>query len=371
MNVGVLKEDFRKEGRVALIPATVKALISRGHSVFVESEAGIKSRFQNEDYIREGAQVVYSSHEIFGRSDIVLKVAPPSLDEYRNMKEGQIVFSAFNLAVARPEVIKLLLDKHITTIAYEIIQEDNGTLPILLPMSEIAGQMSILAASQYLQSNHEGRGTLLGGIAGVPPAMVVILGAGVAGTCAARTAIGLGAQVIMLDKDINRLRRIGELFQRRVITSVSNQYNIEKAVRFADVLIGAVLVPGQRAPVLVKREMVRKMRPKTIIIDISIDQGGCVETSRPITIYDPPYLEENVLHYPVPNMPAMVSRTATYALSNAFLSYLLQIVEMGVENAVRKNRALFRGVYTHKGFLVNKNLSEGFHLPFKSLQSIL
>lgn len=371
MNVGVLKEDFKKEGRVALIPATAKALVSRGHSVFVESEAGIKSRFRDEDYIREGAQIVYSSDEIFGRSDIVLKVAPPSMNEYQKMKEGQIVFSAFNLAVARPEVIKLLLDKHITAIGYEIIQEDNGTLPILLPMSEIAGQLSILSASQYLQSNYEGRGVLLGGIAGVPPAMVVILGAGVAGTCAARTAIGLGAQVIMLDKDINRLRRIGELFQRQVITSVSNQYNIEKAVRFADVLIGAVLVPAQRAPILVRREIVREMRPKSIIIDISIDQGGCVETSRPITIYDPPYIEENVLHYPVPNMPAMVSRTATYALSNAFLSYLLQIVEMGIENAVRKNGALFRGVYTYKGFLVNKNLSEGFHLPFKSLQSIL
>jgi len=371
MNVGVLKEDFQKEGRVALIPATVKALVLRGHSVFVESNAGIKSRFQDEDYIKEGAQIVYSSDEIFGRSDIVLKVAPPTLEEYQKMKEGQIVFSAFNLAIARPEAIKILLNKHITAIGYEIIQEDNGTLPILIPMSEIAGQMSILSASQYLQSNYEGRGVLLGGIAGVPPAMVVILGAGVAGTCAARTAIGLGAQVIMLDRDINRLRRIGELFQRRVITSVSNRYNIEKAVKFADVLIGAVLVPGQRAPILVKREMVRAMRPKSIIIDISIDQGGCVETSRPITIYDPPYLEENVLHFPVPNMPAMVSRTATYALSNAFLSYLLQIVEMGIERALQENHALFRGVYTYKGFLVNKNLSEGFHLPFKSLESIL
>ncbi len=371
MTIGVLKEDFKKEGRVALIPAAVKALISRGHSVFVQSEAGTGSRFHDEDYVKEGAGIVYTEDEIFGRSDIVLKIAPPIRSDYEKMQEGQIIFSAFNLAIAHPENVKILLDKKITAIGYEVIQEDDGSLPILLPMSEIAGQLSIISASQFLQSNYGGRGVLLGGLAGVPPAIVVILGAGVSGTCAARTAIGLGAQVIMLDKNINRLRRIGELFQRQVITSVSNQYNIEKAIKFADVLIGAVLVPGQRAPILVTRGMVAQMRHNSIIIDISIDQGGCVETSRPITIFDPPYIEENVLHFSVPNMPAMVSRTAAYALSNASFSFLLEVVDKGPGNAIRENKALANGVYTFGGFMVKKDLAQGFQLPFKNLNALL
>ena len=371
MNIGVLKEDFRREGRVALIPATVKALVTRGHAVFVENGAGEKSRFANEDYVKQGATIVYSPDEIFGRSDIVLKVAPPVREEYEKMRPGQIIFAAFGLPIVRRELVESLLEKQITAFGYEVIQEDDGSLPILLPMSEIAGQLSIISASHFLQSNYGGRGVLLGGVAGVPSATVVILGAGVAGTCAARTAIGLGAQVIMLDKNINRLRRINDLFERRVITVVSNRYNIEKAVRFADVLIGVIMVQGRRSPTLVTREMVRQMRPKSIIIDISIDEGGCVETSRPITIYDEPYLEENVLHYPVPNMPAMVSRTATYALSNAFLGYLIELVENGLKGALQKNTALRRGVYTYKGFLVKESLARSFELPFREIEKLL
>ncbi len=371
MNIGVLKEDFLREGRVALIPATVKALVSRGHAVFVEDGAGEKSRFGNEDYRKLGANIVYTADEIFGRSDIVLKVAPPTREEYQKMKPEQIVFAAFGLPIVRKELVESLLTKKIAAFGYEAIQENDGSHPILLPMSEIAGQLSIISASHFLQTNQGGRGILLGGVAGVPSATVVILGAGVAGTCAARTAIGLGAQVIMLDKNINRLRRINDLFERRVITVVSNRYNIEKAVRFADVLIGAILVPGERSPLLVSREMVRQMRPKSIIIDISIDEGGCVETSRPITIYDPPYLEENVLHYPVPNMPAMVSRTATYALANAFLAYLIELVENGLEEALRKNAALRRGLYSYKSYLVKENLAKGFDLPFQPLKTLI
>ena len=371
MNIGVLKENPQREGRVAITPANTRALVLRNHKVFVQSGAGEISRFYDEDYLKEGATIVYNDDEIYGRSDLVVKIAPPTAEEYNRMLPNQIFMAAFHLAIARKEWVQTLLKKKVTAIGYEVIEEDDGSLPIVMPMSEIAGQICIQVACQYLQSDYGGRGILLGGIAGVPPANVVILGGGRVGTSAARAAIGLGAQVIVIDHNLKKLQRINELFNKRVITTISNRYNIEKAVKFADVLIGAVLVHGQRTPILVTREMVRSMRPNSLIIDLSIDQGGCIETSRPTTISHPTYVEDNVTHYCVPNMPTKVARTATYAFSNASLPFIQEIADFGIVEALRRNRALARGVYTFNGVCTNPNITEGFGLEYKPLASLL
>lgn len=371
MNIGVLKENVQREGRVGITPANTRALVSHDHKVFVQSGAGETSRFHDEDYVKEGATIVYNDDEIYGRSELVVKIAPPTAEEYDRMLPNQIFMTAFHLAIARKEWVRTLLERKITAIGYEVIEEDNGSLPCVIPMSEIAGQICIQVACQYLQSDYGGRGILLGGIAGVPPAIVVILGGGKAGTSAARAAIGLGAQVMVIDHDLNKLRYINEVFNKQVITTISNRYNIERAVKFADVLIGAALVHGQRTPILVTREMVRSMRPKSLIVDISIDQGGCIETSRPTTIAHPTYVEENVTHYCVPNMPSKVARTATYAFSNASLPFIQEIADLGIEEALRRSPTLARGVYTFDGVCTNSNITGGFGLEHKSLISLL
>ncbi len=371
MNVGVVREEHTFEGRVALTPANARVLVQAGHRVFVEAGAGQVSRFSDEEYRKVGAEIVYTQEEVFGRSDIVAKVAPPSARQYEMMRPEQVVFCPFHLAIARKSWVEMLIRKKIVAIGVEIVEEDDGSLPIVIPMSEIAGQLAIQVASQYLQSQYGGRGILLGGLPGVPPAIVVILGAGVAGSSAATVAAGLGAQVIVLDHNLNKLRTLRTQLQRRITTAISNEYNIEKAVKFADVLIGSVLVPGERAPVLVTREMLKSMRPKSLIIDLSIDQGGCVETSRPTTILDPVFVEENIIHYCVPNMPSKVARTATYALSNSTLPYLKALANLGVKRALQRYRALARGAYTLGGFCTRKGLAEGFGVPFKPVDELL
>jgi len=371
MNIGIVKEDGTFEGRVSITPANARVLIEAGHTVFIESGAGDISRFSNEDFLKVGAKIVYSTTEIFGRAELVAKVAPPTIQHYELMQSSQIIFCPCHLAVARKNWVEQLIDKKITAVGMEIIEDEDGSLPVVIPMSEIAGQLAIQAASQYLQTNHGGRGILLGGAAGVPPGVVVILGAGVVGSSAAYAAANLGAQVIVLDHNIAKLRQLRQNLQRRLATVISNKYNIEKAVKFSDVLIGAVLVPGERTTVLVTREMVRTMRPKSLIIDLSIDQGGCVETSRPTTILDPVFIEENVIHYCVPNTPAKVARTATYAMSNASLPFLHDIADLGIHKAMQKNRALARGVYTYNGFCLKPHLAEGFQVPFQSVAAIL
>ncbi len=371
MNIGIVKEEHTFEGRVALTPANARVLTQAGHRVFIESGAGQISRFSDEDYRKVGAEVVYTQEEIFGRAEIVAKVAPPSAQQYDLMRPEQTVFCPFHLAVARKTWVEKVIEKKITAIGIEIIEEDDGSLPIVIPMSEIAGQLAIQVASQYLQSQYGGRGILLGGLPGVPPAIVVIIGAGVAGTSAATSAALLGAQVIVLDHNLNKLRTLRQQLQRRVTTAISNEYNIEKAVKFADVLIGAVLVPGEKAPMLVSREMVKTMRPKSLIIDLSIDQGGCVETSRPTTVLDPVFVEENIIHYCVPNMPTKVARTATYALSNSTLPFLKNLADLGVEEALRRNRALARGTYTFAGYCTRPLLAKSFGVPYKAIEKLV
>ncbi|MFN3928625.1 MAG: alanine dehydrogenase [Thermoflexus sp.] len=357
MHIGIPKERRPEEYRVSLTPAGVEMLIRAGHTVWVESGAGLGAGFTDEDYRRVGAQIVYSGPEVYGRADLVVKVARPTQEEFEWLREGQTLMGFLHLAAARRDKIDLLLQRRITAIAYETVQADDGSLPILAPISTIAGRMAAHVAATLLQNDRGGKGILLGGAPGVPPAEVVILGAGVVGSNAARAFVGMGASVYVLDKDIRRLQRLEELCGARVVTMISHPYNLRKVVRFADVLIGAVLVPGARAPILVTREMVQTMKPRALIMDISIDQGGCVETSRPTTHRDPTFVEEGVIHYAVPNMTGVLGRTATHALTNALWPFLEEIAQVGLEEALARNPALARGVNTRDGRIVHPELA--------------
>lgn len=357
MDFGVPKEVRPLEYRVGLTPAAVDALVKAGHQVFVERSAGLSANFRDRDYQAVGAQIVYSPSEAYGRADVVIKVARPTREEYVRFRSGQTILSFLHLAVASPDLLEALQKKGITAIAYETIEADDATLPVLLPTSEVAGRMAPVIAGQLLESVEGGRGILLSGIPGTPPAAVVILGAGVLGTNAARAFHGLGAEVTVLDQDMRALQRIDALFAGHVATMVANPYNIAKAVSFADVLVGAVAVPGERAPILVTRAMVRSMRSRAVIIDFSIDSGGCVETSRPTNHVNPSYIEEGVIHYCVPNVPARVARTASYALANAVLPYLLEIGKRGVSGALRAIPELRRGVNVLRGRLAHPRVA--------------
>lgn len=357
MNFGVPREVRPREYRVGLTPATVDALVKMGSEVFVEREAGSGAGFDDEAYRAVGARIVYSAKEAYKRADVVVKVARPTADEYDNFRTGQILLSFLQMAVASPDLLQAFRAWELTTIAYETIQYENGSLPVLLPTSEVAGRMAPIVAGQLLESLGGGRGILLSGIPGVPPAAVVVLGAGTLGMNAARAFHGLGADVTVVDKDLRTLQRIDENFNGCIATMIASPYNIAKAVSFADVLIGAAAVPGERAPLIVTREMVRTMRPRAVIIDYAIDSGGCVETSRPTTLVNPSYVEEGVIHYCVPNVPALVARTASYALSNAVLPYLILIGEVGIDAALATLPELKRGVNTRRGQLVHPALA--------------
>jgi len=348
MNIGIPKERRPFEYRVGLSPAGVEILCHHGHPIYVEHEAGLGSGFADEEYEQAGANIVYSTEEVYGRADLILKVARPTEDEMKFIQPGSTLAGLLSLPSASQSKIDALLNNKITAIAYEQIREIDGSLPVLRPFSQIGGAMAAEVAARLLHSDQGGRGILLGGIPGVPPAEVVILGAGTAGTYAARAFTGLGAHVTVLDKDINALQRISQCGMN-VITMLSTERNIARCCEFANVLVGAVLVPGARAPLLVSRATVRKMKPRSVIIDISIDEGGCVETSRPTTHDRPSYLEENVVHYCVPNMPGIVARTATHGFVNVATPYILQIADMGVEKAVGENPAIEAAINTYQG----------------------
>ncbi|MEN8171836.1 MAG: alanine dehydrogenase [Chloroflexota bacterium] len=358
MNICIPKERRDSEYRVGLTPAGVRLLTKDGHTCFVEHESGVGSGFSDYDYQQAGATIVYSGEEVYGRADLLLKVARPTVQEFEWMQEGQIVMGFLHLAAGRLEKCETLVEKQITAIGYEIIQEDNGELPVLIPLSQLGGRMAPQIASKLSQNNFGGKGILLGGVPGVPPAEVVILGGGTAGSSAARNFLGMGASVYVLDHNLSRLRELDLEFRGRIVTIVSHSFNIEKVCRFADVLVGTVLVPGVRAPILVSREMVNSMRPRSIILDLSIDQGGCVETSRPTTHSNPTYVEEGVIHYCVPNLGGVIGRTATHALNNSSWPFVRKIAQLGLEKALADTKALQRGVYTHKGEMVHTSLQE-------------
>lgn len=357
MNIGIPKETRPFEFRVGLSPAGVEILIQNGHQVYVEHEAGVGAGFSDQEYEIAGARISYSSDEVFGRADLLLKVARPTNEELSWIRPGTTLAGLLHLASARRDKVDVLLEKKVTSIAYEQIQLADGSLPVLRPFSEIGGSMTPTIAARFLQNNRGGKGILLGGIPGVPPAEIVILGSGVVARYAARAFLGLGAHVTVVGSQLTGLQRILE-HHPSVVTKISTKRNIEKSTAYADVVVGAVLVTGQRAPILVTREMVQNMKPRSVIIDVSIDLGGCFETSRPTTHELPTYVEEDVTHYCVPNMPSVVARTATHAFVNAAMPYIVEIANKGVESAVSADPALAMGVNTHNGKLVHLNLLE-------------
>ncbi len=358
MEFGVPKEVRDLETRVGLTPAGVVSLVRAGHTIYIEQNAGSGAGFSDEEYSRAGAQIVYSAAEAYGRAEVVVKVARPTAREHKLFRPGQTIFSFLHLSVSSPDLLHAFAEREITAIAYEMIQTDDGYLPVMVPTSEVAGRLAPLIAGRLLMNDHGGRGVLLSGIPGVPPAAVVIIGAGVVGVNAARAFLGLNTNLIILDRDLRRLEAVDDLFNGSIPTMISNRYNLNKAVAFADVLIGCVQVPGQRAPILVTREMVRQMRPGSVLIDLAIINGGCVETSRPTTLSDQTYVEENVIHHCVPNVTASVARTASYALTNAALPCLKAVAENGgLDGMLGQRSSLARGVNLYRGKVAHPDIA--------------
>jgi alanine dehydrogenase len=362
MDIGVPRERRNYDNRVGLMPAGVELLTVEGHNCYVESGAGLGAGFSDLDFQKAGARIVYSGEELYGRGELVLKVARPTSEECEWMREGQILMGFIHLAASKRSKVELLLRKRVTTIACETVQNEDGGLPILATMSQIAGRMCPHVAATLLQNDRGGKGVLLEGVPGVPSAEVVILGAGTLGANAARAFLGVGARLFVLGRDLASLHRLDDMFSGRITTMLSHPFNIRKVVTFADVLVGAVHVPGARAPVLVTRKMVASMKPRSLIMDLSIDQGGCVETSRPTTHGSPTYVEENVIHYCVPNMTGVVGRTATHAFVNATWPFVQQIVLNGLDGALEANPALARGVATRDGRIVNEALAKAMRV---------
>lgn len=370
MRIGVPKEILNNENRVAMTPAGVLTLNEAGHQVFIETGAGLGSSFSDKDYIEAGA-IIVSTAEGAWNTDLVMKVKEPQKNEYEYFRENQIIFTYFHLA-QEAELTQVLLDKKVTGIAYETVQLPNNTLPLLAPMSEVAGRMSILLGAEFLQRTNGGKGILLGGIPGVSRGNVTVIGGGMAGTNAARVAIGMGARVTVIDLSTERLRQLEELFGNDVQTLVSNPYNIADAVKDADLVVGAVLIPGARAPKLVSEEMVMSMNPGSVLVDIAIDQGGIFETSDRITTHDEPtYEKHGIVHYAVANMPGAVPRTSTMGLTNNTVPYALQIANKGVEKACLDNLALQKGVNTYGGHITYKAVAEAQDLAYVSIDSLL
>ena len=363
MIVGVPKEVKQDEYRVAMVPAGVEELTRAGHTVLIQTGAGSGSGITDEQYTATGAQIVATDAEVWARGDLIVKVKEPMRDEWPRMRAGQTVFTYFHFA-ADELLTRAVMESGITAIAYETIKDAKGTLPLLTPMSEVAGRMSIQEGAKYLERPFDGRGILLAGVPGVPPATVSVIGAGVVGANAARVAAGLGANVFILDVNLDRLRYIDDVMPQNVTTVFSNRLNILDCLRHSDLVIGAVLIPGARAPHLVRREDLKVMQPRAVVIDVAIDQGGCFETSRPTTHAKPTYIVDDIVHYCVTNMPGAVGRTSTYALTNVTLPYALQLANKGSERAVKENPALLAGVNVKAGRVTNKAVADTFGLEF-------
>ncbi len=354
--IGVPREIKPGEQRVALTPAGARALAERGHRVLVEAGAGLGSGIPDEEFARVGARLT-TADRVWDESDVVLKVKEPVGAEPERLRPGQVLFTYLHLA-AEPALARTLQKREAIAIAYETVQREDGSLPLLTPMSEVAGRLAVQQGAFYLGRAHGGRGVLLSGVPGVPRGNVAILGAGTVGLNAARTALGLGADVSILDVNLDRLRHVDDLFGGQAVTLYSTAYNVEQVVRRADLLIGAVLVPGARAPVLVTEAMVAAMKEGAVIVDVAVDQGGCVATIRPTTLADPIYRVSGVVHYGVTNMPALVPRTSTFALTNATLPFVLALADAGVEAAARQHPALARGVNVWRGRITHAAVAE-------------
>jgi len=371
MIIGVPREIKTAENRVGVTPAGVDVLVRAGHKVLVEKEAGVGSGFSDEEYRRAGAEIVPTAADAWA-AEMVLKVKEPIEPEYQFFRENLLLFTYLHLANPKlKDLTRVLMAKKVTAIAYETVELPSGELPLLEPMSEVAGKMAVQVAAHYLEKPSGGRGKLLGGVPGVLPCTVVVIGVGTVGRNAVEVALGMGASVVAIDLKIERLRNLSETFHGNLVTLSSNPHNVAEAVRRADVVIGAVLVPGARAPYVVTREMVRSMKPGSVIVDVAIDQGGCVETSRPTTHTDPIYAEEGVIHYCVTNMPGAVPRTSTYALTNATLPYALKFANLGLVEAVKRDPALAKGVNVYKGHVTCEGVAKAHGLEYRPLEGLL
>jgi alanine dehydrogenase len=371
VTIGVPKETKDNEYRVAITPAGVHALVAAGHQVIVETSAGEGSGFSDDVYVAAGAQIASTAEDTWNKSDLIMKVKEPLLTEYKYFRSDLTLFTYLHLA-PEPELTKALLDSGMTAIAYETVQLADGSLPLLTPMSEVAGRMSIQIGAHFLEQAHGGRGELLGGVPGVPPARVVIVGGGMVGTNAARIALGFGADVTILDTNVNRLRYLYDVFGPRLRTVVSNGYNLQAHIEGCDLLIGAVLIPGARAPKIVTSDMVKSMNKGAVIVDPAIDQGGSIETIDRITTHsNPTYEKYGVIHYAVANMPGAVPRTSTLALTNVTIPYAVQLANYGVREAVRKNAALAKGVNTIAGKLTYEAVAKDQGLPYTPLSDVI
>ena len=368
--VGIPKEVKDMENRVAMQPDGVMELAHHGHEVIVQAGAGLAAGFEDEEYTSCEARIVESAEEVFEAADLIAKVKEPVPEEYDLFREGQELFTYLHLA-ADKGLTEFLMERKINSIAYETVELPDGSLPLLAPMSEVAGRMAVQAAAHCLESPQGGAGLLLGGVPGTPAARVTIIGGGVVGTEAAKIAVGMRAMVNVLDVDPKRLAYLSDIFGGRVDLVIPNRARTAAYVKESDVVIGAVLVTGAKAPKLVTREMVRSMRPGSVIVDVAIDQGGCIETARPTTHSDPTYIEEGVVHYCVANMPAAVARTSTLALTSATLPYMLKIADSGVEGAAAEDAALAKGLSTLRGNLVSEPVAQAHDLPHADLESVL
>ena len=370
MIIGVAKEVKDHETRVGLVPGSVSALREAGHRVLVETNAGLGSSLPDQDYVEAGAEIVSLAGDLWRQSDLVVKVKEPQPSEYAHFRPALILFTYLHLAPL-PELTAKLVETKMSAVAYETIREEDGSLPLLTPMSEVAGRMAVQVGAQYLEAPNGGRGILLGGVPGVAPGNVVILGGGVVGHNSAKMAVGLGAHVSILDINMNRLRELDDIYSSQIVTLASSAWTIREALRHADLVVGAVLIPGASAPKLVRRDMLKVMKKGAVMVDVAIDQGGCFETSHATTHTDPIYYVDNVLHYCVSNMPAAVPHTSTFALTNATFPYLMQLANKGLAKACETSNAVREGVNTYQGHITYPAVAESQGQPWRELASVM
>ena len=370
MIIGVPKEVKDHESRVGITPAGVKALTEAGHKVLVEHNAGALSSFPDDEYQAVGAEIVGEAYNVWKNADMVVKVKEPVPQEFYHFRENLVLFTYLHLAPLT-ELTGALLEKKVTGIAYETVKDRSGTLPLLTPMSEVAGRLSVQVGAAYLEKEHGGRGVLLGGVPGVPPGNVCVIGGGIVGTNAAKIAVGMGAKVTLLDLSLNRLRELDDIFNGKLFTLASNSYNVERAVCEADLVIGGVLIPGAAAPKIVTKAMVSKMKKGAVIVDVAIDQGGCIETAKPTTHSNPSYDVDGVVHYCVTNMPAAVPNTSTLALTNATFPYVMKLAKLGAAAAIKDDPGFAEGVNTYNGKLTYKAVADNQGREFVDIHTIL
>ncbi len=370
MIIGVPKEIKDNENRVALTPAGTRELAKRGHTIYVQTNAGFQSGFPDEEYKQAGATILPTAEEVFQKAEMIMKVKEPIAQEYGLIRPDQLVFTYFHFASYEP-LTKAMMDSGAVCLAYETVELPDRSLPLLIPMSEVAGRMAIQEGAKYLEKPQKGRGVLLGGVPGVAPGKVLVLGGGIVGTQSAKMAAGLGAQVTILDVSLPRMRYLADVMPANVITMYSNEYNIRRLIRDHDLIIGAILIPGAKAPKLITRDMLKEMRPGTVLVDVAIDQGGAFETSKPTTHADPVYIIDDVVHYCVANMPGAVPYTSTIALTNATLPYAIELAGKGWKQACKDNQALKLGLNVIGGKVVYEGVAEAFNLPYTPVDEVM